>query len=580
MVPSPTPTCAWSPSHYFEKNPAAAVSWPLALLGLFLLVFALVTLSSPGRIDIYDGQTRYEVARSLVDHGDSIIRDKASWFLVFEGRDGQKYSSYRIPQSALGVVAIHVADATGPVSEARRQFFFALISPCLAALLATVYAFWFRALGHRPGASLAWGAAGIFCTPSWYYGTSTFDDMIGTFCAVAAVAVAWLSRGRRPVLGAAVAGVAMAWAVNCKPPLLLFALPVLAAGYRPQLSWRRQLLRAGLVGVGILGGACFFQMYHAYKFPPGTTDVYAEYIRLHGNLSTTNPFPGLAGLAFSPACGVLWYCPTLFLSWRGWRVWREEYPGFCLAVIAASLMFAVSICFLPYFKGDPCWGPRYLTPVFALAWVFVPAAVGGVRVGTAKIVLALGLAVQLLGLSVDPLRLFMQLPLRWNYFNDNPWLVFNGQISHLLQRPREIVEVLTPRDTPPAEFNPAPLPTHAGGIIIGSPPCISITALMAAPGAPGPLNGTLSIWPTIALQQPALTKLTLDHYQIFNSPRPWVFSQRYLAPAARPVDLGGTIGLLASLGLAGFVLQLVGTRWSLLSRDLSRVRCRLTIQRS
>jgi hypothetical protein len=569
MVPSLTSTFAPLPSRHLEKDLSAVASWPLALLGLTLLVFALVALSSPGRIDIVDGQTRYEVARSLVDAGDSVIRDKDTWFLVFEGRNGQKYAFYRIPQSALGVIAILLADVTGPVSEARRQFFFSQISPFLAALLAVVYALWFRALGHACGASVAWGAAGIFCTPNWYYGTSAFDDMIGTVSIVAAVAAAWMLRARRPLLGAAIAGLAMIWAVNCKPPLVFFALPALAAICTRQVSWRRRFFAGGLLGVGILGGVCLFQVYHDYKFPPGTTDVYAEYIRLHGNLTTMNPAPGLAGLALSPACGALWYCPTLLLSWHGWRAWRNEHNPFCLAVLGASLLFVISICFLPYFKGDPAWGPRYLTPVFALAWVFVPAALSRVRLSTARIVLGLGLAVQLLGLSVDPLRLFVQLPLRWNYFNGDPWLVFSGEISHLLQRPREIVEVLAPSETHSPEFNPGPLPTHAGCINNGSQQCVvSIAGLMAAPGAPGPLNATLSMWPTYAALQPAYTRLALDQYEIFNSPRPWVFCQWYLPPDARPVDLGSTLSFLASLGLVGFALLLVGTRRSLLSPEM------------
>jgi hypothetical protein len=45
------------------------------LLGLFLAVFAILALTGPGRIDINDGQTRYEVARSLYEHGDVQIRD-------------------------------------------------------------------------------------------------------------------------------------------------------------------------------------------------------------------------------------------------------------------------------------------------------------------------------------------------------------------------------------------------------------------------------------------------------------------------------------------------------------------------
>ena len=80
--------------------------WWIAQAGLFLTVFAVVALSGPGRIDIVDGQTRYEVARSLIDHGDLVIRDPNIWFAVFPGRDGQRYAKYRFPQSLAGTIAI------------------------------------------------------------------------------------------------------------------------------------------------------------------------------------------------------------------------------------------------------------------------------------------------------------------------------------------------------------------------------------------------------------------------------------------------------------------------------------------
>ena len=32
---------------------------------------------------------------SLVDHGDLVIRDPDVWFVVFPGRDGQRYTQYR-----------------------------------------------------------------------------------------------------------------------------------------------------------------------------------------------------------------------------------------------------------------------------------------------------------------------------------------------------------------------------------------------------------------------------------------------------------------------------------------------------
>src|SRR5204862_71784 len=83
----------------------------VALVGLFLLVVSVVSLSGPGRIDIIDGEPRYEVARSLVEHGDVVIRNPEVTFLVMPGRNGRPYSLYRLPQSLAGVAAILLADA-------------------------------------------------------------------------------------------------------------------------------------------------------------------------------------------------------------------------------------------------------------------------------------------------------------------------------------------------------------------------------------------------------------------------------------------------------------------------------------
>jgi hypothetical protein len=363
------------------------------------------------------------------------------------------------------------------------------------------------------------------------------------------------------MMSALLAGLAMAWAVNCKPPLIVFTLVVLAAAYRPISGslgrlHKPTLLPGCLICLCVVLGVVAMKAYDAYKFPPGTDDPFAEYAKLYGPWITSNPFPALAGLALSPSCGAFWYCPTLILSLRGWGVWRQQYRWFCVAVLVASLWFVLGISFLPFFKGEPCWGPRYLTPMFAVLWVFVPSAIATVRLSTAKFILGLGLAVQLLGLTVDPVRLFVQIPLRWNYFNEHPWLVFDAQISHLIQRPREIVEVLTPQNEPAVEFNPAPLPTHAGAITTGAPFATTIVGMMPTTATPGPLNAAITFWPAVGLQQPLMTQNALRRYHVFNAPRPWVVSQWYLREETRPVDLVRTIAALLALASIGSLLML------------------------
>src|SRR4051812_42386313 len=208
------------------------------LAGLFLFVFAVLALSGPGRIDINDGQTRYEVARSLWEHGDTQIRDPEVWYPILPGPDGKIYSNYRLPHSALGVPAIILADLAGPPSEARRHFYFVLLSAAAGAALAVAYAVWFAGHGWSERSAVLWAAAGVFCTPAWFYSTSTFDDIFGATTVVLALLWAWLGRERGSVTWSLLAGLAVGAALNWKPPLVAFILPVLAL-----LGWHALSLR-------------------------------------------------------------------------------------------------------------------------------------------------------------------------------------------------------------------------------------------------------------------------------------------------------------------------------------------------
>jgi hypothetical protein len=533
--------------------------WWTALAGLFLVVFAIVALSGPGRVDIVDGQTRYEVARSLLEHGDSVIRDEFVWFAVLPGRDGLPHTNYRFPQTGLAIIAILAADATGPTDEGRRHFFFSMTGAVACAWLAVVYAVWFRFLGQSVAASLAWAAAGIFCTPSWYYGTSLVDDILGATALVPAAAAAFMLKDKRPWLGAASAGLLLGWAYNCKQPLGVFVLPVLAAAYRPEVALRKQLGPLALILLGLSVGVLGCQIYDCYKFPGAGPELAEIVQRKFGSIWVTNPLPGLASLAVSPSAGAIWYCPTLLLSFVGFKRWWSAQPWFCGGLLIATLGFTVFVSFLTFFKGDPCWGPRYLTPVFALWWVFMPRAAAGFRGSLVFVVLALGLYVQVSALSVDSLRFFLRIGLPVNYYHYSRWLGFDPATSHLLRRPWEIREILSAPEPAP-EYAPAPIPTF-------SPTLPSTNTLVAAstmghwisPQGAMPLNG-VAILSSCPLQMVENDRAAVWRYHVFASLRPWCLAQQHLPPSERPVALVPTIVLFGGLGIGGLVLMLVFAR--------------------
>ena len=501
-------------------------AWWSALAGLALFVFAVVALSGPGRIDIVDGQTRYEVARSLVDHGDLVIRDPNVWFFVYPGRGGRSYTTYRWPHSVLGVVAIRLADATGRSTEGRRHFFFTLIGAGACSALAMAYAGFFRRSGMGPRAAIGWAGAGVFCSPSWFYGTSTFDDILGTAALVGAVVVAYLARERRPLVGAMAAGLLLGLALNCKQPLGFYLPVVLAASLDPSKGVRAQVGRVvailGTVGLGLAA----YLGFDWYKYPPGTMAANGDLIKKYVPNWPGNPVAALVSLAVSPGSGVLYYFPPLWLCLKGIRPWWATDRRLCLALLGSSALFVGLIASMIIYKGDPAWGPRYLTPVFALAWLFAPTGAVLVSRRMAVGLLTLGLVVQVAALSVDPHRLYVERKLPSVFYFNEPWIYFHPEVSHLLNRPREVIAILTRPSTRAERFTPSPAPTFAFPVI------------------------------DVLKQGPA----DVARYQVLNSFRPWWISQRGLDRPMRPVDLDRTAWLLLAAAGLGLGLAVAGLR--------------------
>jgi hypothetical protein len=505
---------------------SARRGWRVAVAGLGLVVFAVSALSNPGRLDITDGQTRYAVAESLYEYGDSAVRDPRPMFAIYFGRDGREYAIYRAPHSVLGAAAIALADATGPVREGRRHFFFICLGGVAAAILAMMYAVWFRRAGLPPGAALLWAAGGYFCTPAWYYSTSTFDDIFGTTTVVTALILALIGRragSGRGLLIAAAAGALLGLAFNWKQPLAVFALPVLAALDNPAAPVRVRLGRAALLALGVALGVAAEVGYNWAKFPGGVPDLaVVPFSRINIRVVhfAASPLPGLASLIASPGCGMVWYCPPVFLGLYGLATKTADAVRFRTALVVALGVLGLFVSWLTYFKGDISWGPRYLTPVFAVLWLFAPVGfrhLGRVR---GRLLLAAGLAVQLLGLAVDPHRLYAVENLGGGFYNEYPWGYFALRASHLPNRLREIRDVLTREPDPTAEVMP-------GSPTFGFP---------------------LTCWP-----EPAMLR-----YQAVNAPRPWWGWMPALAPERRPFDLAWTAGGLAAAALCGVGMLLAG----------------------
>jgi hypothetical protein len=492
-------------------------------LGLALAVFGVVGLTGPGRIDIEDGQTRFESGRSLIEHGDTAIRDSRLIWFRLPGRGGLDFTRYRFPQELIAAGCIWIADATGPVAESRRHFFFSLHGAVAAAALAAAYAVWFRRRGRGPASAVVWAAGGVFCTPCWYYATSTFDDILGSLTVVAAVVLADGSRksgGWRLGLAAGCVGLAL----NCKPPLSAVLLPALALTDDATRPLRARLGRAAVLGLGFVAGYAAYAGYEAVKFPPANQEERnaIEAAKYPPFFFAGDPVEALLDYAVGPSAGSVWYFPPVLLCVSGLGArWRAGQRRVVLAVVVACGAAAVFFSMLTFYKGGVCWGPRYLTPLFALLWLFAPDGVGGLGRRLARLLLTAGVGVQLLGLAVVPERLYLERQLPSTFYLVDPWLYFHPAVSHLLNRPRELIDALT---APPApEFTPAPAPTFTLPVL--EPPYYT---------GPRGVEG-------------------VRQYTLLNSLRPWWATFGHLTPDERPVALGPTAILMGWAVVGGLV---------------------------
>jgi hypothetical protein len=147
------------------------------------------------------------------------------------------------------------------------------------------------------------------------------------------------------------------------------------------------------------------------------------------------------------------------------------------------------------------------------------------RRGRVWLLLSAGLIVQILALSMDPLRMYFDRGVPSFYTEVYPELRFDMNLSHLLQRPREIWEAVT---APPApEFSPAAIPT-----------------------AIAPFQVTLTREAMRAAGQ---------RFQIYRGLRFWWASFPTLPPDQRPLPLGQTamvFGIATGLGLGVLAIGL------------------------
>jgi hypothetical protein len=504
--------------------------------GILLVVSVAYALSGPGRIDMIDGQFRYEVAVNIMNDGHPVIRDPALRWGSLTGRHGLRYSYYNASGSVAGLPLVWLGRVTNHSDETQR-FLFSFTSAIAGGLLASALYLFYRALDVEERRALGWTAVSAFGTLLWPLATSTFDQAQHAVLVLLAIQLGRASARRGSIWLAVTAGLPVALLLNYQETYLLLA-PALAlstmnwstASWTDQDSYRRCCGFLSASGIGILG----WLAYNAARF--GKPVFFLDKLSKEGHPAAAallgNPVVGLLGLTVSPGKSVLLYSPPLLLGLLGMRqLWRRD-PVLGLTLMMVSIIHLLFVSSLRFFGSDWAWGPRYLVvllPLWALAFPFVDTAT--IRRSVVVAVVSLGILVQVMAVTVDHQRFFFERALPDHFWAEDQWFYFRE--SALLARSGEIAVSL--RDGVPQTakwFAPHPYPDALTYSIFGN------TRRELAP-----------VW--------------MRQFQVFYLPRPWPLWMRTIPPDRRPVRLGPVVLGLLAVALLGAGL----IHWG------SRVRC-------
>src|SRR3954469_4989224 len=503
----------------------------LGALGGFLLCGAVYGAAGPGRIDMIDGQYRFEVARNIIDYNSVQIGDVYLGGAV-HGVLGE-YSSYGISGSAVAFPLVLLSRALGPRSIDRDQFFFSFTSSLFGAASAALLFLFYTDLGIERMRALRWTFVTAFATLYFPGSITVFDQAQHAFFILAACYCAYLGARRDSMALMGLGGAARAVLVNFQETYaIVFPTVAIAAianlGTSPaerRRAFERVFVLLFVAGIGVLAWAGF----NSFRY--GSLLFSGKGVNHPSPLG--NPLIGIPGLLISPGKSIFLYSPAVIVALAGLRPLLRRDRALGLAVIATVLIHFAMISMLSFYGGDWCWGPRYFVatlPMLALGFPFATLDAPAARRMVYGAIGGVSFVIQLLGVSLDHHRFFYARSLPAFFWATERTFYFRE--SALFARPGEILDTI--RGGVPPEviaFRPGPYPDQLTYAVFGG-------------------------WDGAGLTFPQWMR----RYSVFWLPRPWPFWMRTIPAERRPIDVGTGLIVLATLGISGAAAIAVGCR--------------------
>ncbi len=220
-----------------------------------------------------------------------------------------------------------------------------------------------------PRAAVLWSIGGVLCTPAWFYGTSTFDDILCALALVSAVVYALRVGGTKGRWAAFVSG--SCWD-RLQRERAARRVRARRAGRRgpsdsgPQRTLGSRLLIRPGPGRGNRDGRSLRPL----QVPPGCQGATRSVAGAISDAFSSRPLVGARRVDREPIRGFPTRDrPPMLLAIVGLQRWYRHSRRFLWTVAASSAVFVCFIASLSFAKGDPAWGPKVSDAVVCLAVV-------------------------------------------------------------------------------------------------------------------------------------------------------------------------------------------------------------------
>lgn len=328
---------------------------------VFFICLIVYFFSAKGYLEVSDSFYSLETAQAIVTHGELQIPSAPGYTL--QGSGGANYSKYGLGLAFYYLPIVTVGDALVKGSAGSVLLFngFLLSFASIPFVLLTLMIF--NRLLCRfevPPRFAAICLLGLgLGTLAWRYACYDFSEGMQMGLLLLTV-YGLIRRTPRTMLAG---GIGFAWLFLVKEiyivylPVLLVYLFACSKNWSVRVRWTALFLFPSIVAWGIVLWLNFVRFGNPFESGYGR-----EATRFYpAQVWRTAP-----ALLVSLNKGLLIYCPILLVGFIGWRAFARKHRAealLCGALIAENLLITAAWY---GWKGDWCWGPRFLVPAIPL----------------------------------------------------------------------------------------------------------------------------------------------------------------------------------------------------------------------